>query len=100
MVRRRLCPSMLRVYGFLLAMHNIVVDAVFDIGGWSVDAVQTLAIRLVVGEEELRRALTQELALPVVVMLELDDLSVLEGLACHQLWAPRLIAPSPGITKP
>jgi hypothetical protein len=65
-MRRGFRADALRVHGLLLAMHNVVVDAILDIGGMVVDAVQTLVISLVLGEEQFRSALAAELALTMV----------------------------------
>src|SRR5688572_3286728 len=75
-VRRGFRADMLWVHGFHPAMYDVVVDAILDIGRGVVVAVQAPVIRLVLSEEQLRRALAADLALAVVVMLEVNDCSV------------------------
>src|SRR5919108_4114009 len=80
-MRRGFRAGVLRVHGRLPAMYDVVVDAVLDIGRRVGGAVQAPGVRLVLGEEQRRRALTAQLARTVVVMREIDDHGVPQRLA-------------------
>src|SRR5262249_50162260 len=99
-MRRGFRASVLRVHGLLLAMDDVVVDAIFHIRGSVVAAIQAPVIRFVLSEEQLRGALAAELTLTIVIMLQIDDHRVPQRLCGIEVGTPYVIPPGPGITKP
>ena len=54
------------------AVHDVVVNAVFDIGSAVVDSKQAMRIGFVLGEEQLRRAFAMQPAVAGLVMIQFD----------------------------
>ena len=66
----------LGIYRLADAVHDVVVDAVFDIGGTVLDAVEPAEIGFVVSEEQLRLMLRMLARKPVLTqcgMGRVDD---------------------------
>ena len=68
-----LCASMVGIHRFLCAMHDVVVDAVFDVRSAVLDAKQPLGIGLILREKEFWRAFAMQPAVARLVMIQFDQ---------------------------
>src|SRR6516165_946393 len=75
-VRRRLGPNLGRIDGLLPAGHNIVVDAILDVGRCVWTAKDPLVVRVVFGEQQARITIAMQQEAAELVMQRLDRSSV------------------------
>src|SRR6185369_1427948 len=76
-VRRCLCSCPVRIYGAVIAVHDVVVDSVFYVGRGIRRSEQTLIVRLVLCKEKLRIAVAIEEPRFQLRLRRLDDLRFL-----------------------
>src|SRR5262249_18275485 len=73
-LRSHLCTGLLRVDGFSRPARHVLVDAVFEIRRAVFVPVESPYIRVVLCEEQFRRAVTVEPAPAISLMIDLNDL--------------------------
>ena len=64
--------SMVGIHRVRCAMHDVVVDAVFDVRSAVLDSKQPLSVGLILGEEEFWRAFTMQPAIAGLFMIQFD----------------------------
>jgi hypothetical protein len=62
-----------RIDRVVFPVHDIVVDAVFDVGTSMRDALKSLCVGLVLRKEQRRRPFAVETALPIGVTFRFDN---------------------------
>ena len=98
-MRRRFGARMLWADCLLRAMHNVVVDAVFNVGRTVLGSKQAFDVRLVLGEQQLGRAFAVQPAITRLSMVQLNH-RVRRDPPLMQL-GPRVVpSPRPDIAEP
>jgi hypothetical protein len=99
-VDRDLGALLLRVHGPILAVGDVVVDAVLDVRGPVGDAEDPLRVGLVLGEEEVRRPLAVEVSIPQVGIDRLDHAPLRGGDYLVKARAVGSAVPGPLVAEP
>ena len=81
------------------AVHDVVVNAVFDVGSAVVDSPQAMRIGFVLGEEQLRRAFAMQPAVAGLVMIKFNH-RVGRQSCLMQLRTTARTSPRPGVAEP
>ena len=74
-MRGRFGPDLFRIDGVASAMDDVIVDAVLDVGRRIRRVVEPLAVSVVLGEQQLRRAFARQPAAAQRVVFEFDRLA-------------------------
>src|SRR6516162_6991937 len=98
-VRCRLCPGLGRIDSVLPARHDIVVDAILDVGGRVRTAKDPLIVRIVFGEQEARIAVAMQHEAAELGMRGFDREGVLSW-PLSQGWLWLVGPPGPRVAKP
>ncbi len=64
--------GMFRIHRIRGAMHDVVVDAILDIGRTVLDSKQAAGVGLVFGEEQFRRAFAVQPAIAGLIVIQFD----------------------------
>ena len=75
---RRLRPFLPRIHGLLVAVDDIIADAILHIGGGIRRAVKPLHIRVILGEEQLGLTFTDQPPPAVILMIQLHHTHAVE----------------------
>ena len=84
----------------LVAMNEVVVKRIFDVGGAIWDVEETSEIRFVLREEQIGMARAKKPALAVLPVLEFNAGSARKAGGRSRNRAAQILAPGPGVAKP
>src|SRR5215831_8577613 len=98
--RSRFRPSTFWIHRGGARMHHIVVERVLHVRRPIRKLVQSFAVRFVLGEDQLRLAVTREVVPPERFVLGEDLHGSVARLKHRQRWAIPAQAPAPGVAKP
>src|SRR5215468_5387239 len=99
-MRRRLGPLLLGVHCPGLAVDNVVIDAVLDIGTAVGDPEDALRVGFIFGEEQRHVPFTGEIALAQDGITGLDDAYPRGASDLAQPWPLGLALPGPLVAEP
>ena len=85
---------------YVTAIHDRIVDAIFDIRSVVWRSPQALCITFVLGEEKVWRSLTREPIFPHLRMRGMHKSLICWSADSTQLWMAIILSPSPGIAIP